>query len=117
MKIRQHPRMKDIAIGDEVFCYSSQLYARVEEVFPSAVCVKLVSFHPQRRRLVVFPRLWRAEDIENLSVCRYCGGRDALSLDPSSTVPFRVCCTCRSVLARSLPDSLVLFDESASDSV
>jgi hypothetical protein len=116
MKIRQHPRMKDIAVGDEVFCYSSQLYARVEEVFPSAVCVKLIAFHPQRLRLVVWPKLWRAEDIENLSVCRYCGGRDGLSLDPSSTVPFRVCDTCRSVLEISLPDPLLLFDKSASDS-
>ncbi len=108
MKIRQHPRMKDIDVGDEVYCYSSQLYARVEEVFPSAVCVKLVTFQTGRMRLRVNPQIWRAEDIENLSVCRYCGGREGLSPDPHSSIPYRVCPTCRSVLEVSLPDQLLL---------
>ena len=102
MKIQQHPRMKDIAVGDEVLCYRTFLYARVEEVFPAAVCVKLVVFQSKRMRLSVCPQLWRAEDIENLSVCRYCGGREDLTLDGSSAVPYRVCVTCRSVLAPSL---------------
>ena len=108
MKIRQHPRMKDIAVGDEVLCYSTQLYARVEEVFPAAVCVRLVTFQPERLRLIVRPQLWRAEDIENLSVCRYCGGREGLSLDGTSAIPFRVCVTCRTVLDLCLSESLSL---------
>ena len=110
MKIRQHPRMKDIAVGDEVFSYYSQMYARVEEVFPAAVCVKLVTYQPQRKRLHVDPKLWRAEDLENLSVCRYCGGRDELSLDPTSPIPFRVCLTCRNVIELCLPDMSVLSE-------
>ncbi len=108
MKIQQHPRMKDIVVGDEVLCYRTQLYAQVEEVFPSAVCVKLVTFQPERMRLCVRPQLWRAEDIENLSVCRYCGGREGLSLDGTSGIPFRVCHTCRSVLDLSLSESVSL---------
>src|ERR671917_1124301 len=98
MKIRQHPRMKDIAIGDEVLCYQTQLYARVEEVFPAAVCVRLVTLQRKDLRLHVCPQLWRAEDIENLSVCRYCGGRDGLALEAGACIPYRVCMTCQSVL-------------------
>ncbi len=109
MKIRQHPRMKDIAVGDEVLCYSNLLYARVEEVFPAAVCVKLVTFQTKRRRFLVCPQLWRAEDIENLSVCRYCGAREELSIDNSApNIPFRVCATCRTVLDLYLPEALSL---------
>lgn len=100
--------MKDIAIGDEVYCYSSQIYARVEEVFPAAVCVKLVTLQRDRLRLRMCPQIWRAEDVENLSLCRYCGGRDGLMLDPHSIVPFRVCPTCRSVLEPFLADPLAL---------
>ena len=33
--------MRDIAIGDEVYSSKHQLFARVEEVFPAAVCVKV----------------------------------------------------------------------------
>ncbi len=108
MKIRQHPRMKDITVGDEVYCYCSQLYARVEEVFPAAVCVKLMTFEPGRMRMHVAAQIWRAEDVENLSVCRYCGSREDLTQDPHSIVPFRVCPTCRSVLEPCLPDALAL---------
>ena len=111
MKIRQHPRMKDIAVGDEVFSYSAQLYARVEEVFPAAVCVRLMTFQSSGMRLRICPQLWRAEDLENLSICRYCGGRDELSIDPGSTIPFRACLTCRSLLEPCLPESLTLSGE------
>jgi hypothetical protein len=111
MKIRQHPRMKDITVGDEVLCYRNHLYARVEEVFPAAVCVKLVSMDGPRRRLTVTPQLWRAEEIENLSVCRYCGGREDLVLEHGACVPSRVCRTCQSVLELSLADvSLTIGD-------
>ncbi len=97
MKIRQHPRMKDIHVGDEVLCYRTQLYARVEEVFPAAVCVKLVAFNGPGMRLQVWPQLWRADDIENLSVCRYCGGREELAIENLSSIPYQLCVTCRNV--------------------
>lgn len=95
MKIRPHPRMKDIIVGDEVLCYPQQLYARVEEVFPSAVCVKLVILAVNGSvDLIVSPQLWRAEDIENLSVCRYCGSREDLELEYGTGIPFRCCKGC-----------------------
>jgi hypothetical protein len=101
MKIQQHPRMKDIQIGDEVLCYRSQIYARVEEVFPAAVCVKIAVLRSVRDRVVLTstPQLWRAEDIENLSVCHYCGSRADLRPERETGVPQRVCGTCRSVLS------------------
>jgi hypothetical protein len=98
MKIRQHPRMLDICVGDEVYSYTHHLFARVEEVFPSAVCVKvgiLSVYSPADIRLS--PQLWRADDIENLSICRYCGARDELTLENATGVPFRVCPRCRVV--------------------
>ncbi|WP_029214989.1 hypothetical protein [Kallotenue papyrolyticum] len=100
MKIQQHPRMKDIQVGDEVMCYRNHLYARVEEVFPAAVCVKIallrsIDGHPV---MTYVPQLWRADEIENLSVCHYCGSRADLSIEQSTGAPFRVCSTCRSVL-------------------
>ncbi len=98
MKIRQHPRMKDIAVGDEVLCYRTNLYAHVEEVFPAAVCVKLLTLDRRRRRFVLSPQLWRADDIENLSVCHYCGSRDGLTMENGTSIPQRVCFTCSSVL-------------------
>lgn len=98
MKIRQHPRMHDIALGDEVLCYRTNLYAYVEEVFPAAVCVKILVLDRRRKRFVLTPQLWRAEDIENLSVCRYCGSRDGLAMENGTAIPQRVCYTCRSVL-------------------
>jgi hypothetical protein len=95
MKIRQHPRMKNICIGDEVVCNPRQLYARVEEVFPAAVCVKLAVLHTMPTpELVVTPQLWRADDIENLSVCRYCASRDQLYTPCGTGIPFRVCADC-----------------------
>ena|SRR5689334_17785147 len=95
MKIRQHPRMRDISIGDEVYSYRQQLFARVEEVFPAAVCVK-VGVLTVNGPLEIFlsPQLWRADDIENLSVCRYCSGRDHLRSETETGVPFRVCERC-----------------------
>ena len=96
--------MQDIAIGDEVLCHCNHLYARVEEVFPAAVCVKLVALDGARMRLAVRAQLWRAEDIENLSVCRYCGGRDGLRMEDGACVPFRVCATCLSIRETSLSD-------------
>lgn len=108
MKIQQHPRMKDITIGDEVVCHRTHLYARVEEVFPAAVCVKITILRHIRGRirLSLLPQLWRADDIENLSVCHYCGSRDDLVAEHTTGIPFRVCGTCRSVLSPSLADDI-----------
>jgi hypothetical protein len=108
MKIQQHPRMKDIEIGDEVFCYRSQMYARVEEIFPAAVCVKIARFESVRGQTVLTyaPHLWRADEIENLSVCHYCGSRADLTIARATGVPFRVCDTCRSVLEATRADDV-----------
>ena len=98
MKIQQHPRMRDIAVGDEVYCRPHQLYARVEDVFPAAVCVKVarLSFRAHDQiELRLVPQLWRADDIENLSTCRLCGGRDALHDETGTGIPYRVCESCR----------------------
>lgn len=105
--IQQHPRMKDIIAGDEVYCYRNQIFAQVEEVFPAAVCVKLMIYNRHRRRFQMCPLLWRAEDIENLSVCRYCGGREGLIVENDSGAPYRSCTTCRNVLNLDLPASIV----------
>jgi hypothetical protein len=95
MKISQHPRMRDINIGDEVYSYPQQLFARVEEVFPAAVCVKVAILSLDRHlELFISPQLWRADDIENLSVCRYCGGRDGLHTETGTGIPFRICERC-----------------------
>ena len=99
--------MKDIVVGDEVLCYRTQLYAQVEEVFPAAVCVRIATLDGKRMRLRICPQLCRAEDIENLSVCRYCGGREGLTMENGACVPFRVCGTCLSVLELSLVDTLI----------
>ena len=97
LKIRQHPRMKDICIGDEVICQSRQLYARVEEVFPAAVCVKLAVLYIEPvAEMVILPQLWRADDIENLSVCRYCQSREKLQLQHTTGIPYRICVLCLS---------------------
>ncbi|MBK9710275.1 MAG: hypothetical protein IPO81_02895 [Kouleothrix sp.] len=95
MKISQHPRMRDIVIGDEVYSYKLQLFARVEEVFPAAVCVKvgILSVH-RHLDLQISPQLWRADDIENLSVCRHCGCRDRLISETQTGIPRRVCERC-----------------------
>ena len=95
MKISQHPRMRDISIGDEVYSYRQQLFARVEEVFPAAVCVKVgILSASDHLELLLSPQLWRADDIENLSVCRYCGGRDGLQSETGTGIPFRICQRC-----------------------
>ena len=109
MKIQQHPRMKDIEIGDEVMCYRNNVYARVEEVFPAAVCVKIAVLRRVRDRMVLAysPQLWRADEIENLSVCHYCGSRADLQTERLTGVPFRVCGTCRSVLQTTREDGIV----------
>jgi hypothetical protein len=98
MKIRQHPRMSDISVGDEVYSYTRQLFARVEEVFPAAVCVKVAILMVDGDiDIRSSPQLWRADDIENLSVCRYCGAREPLALENETGVPFRVCGRCQVV--------------------
>lgn len=95
MKIQQHPRMYDICVGDEVYSYQHQLFARVEEIFPAAVCVKVAILSVGGRvNISISPQLWRADDIENLSVCRYCGARGELRLEAETGIPFRVCARC-----------------------
>jgi hypothetical protein len=95
MKIHQHPRMRGIAIGDDVYSHKQQLFARVEEVFPAAVCVKVGILAIDRHlELLISPQLWRADDIENLSVCRYCGNREGLARETLTGIPLRVCGRC-----------------------
>jgi hypothetical protein len=88
--------MERIAVGDQVYSYKRHLFARVEEVFPAAVCVKVtvMSIEGRRIELSATPQLWRADDIENLSVCRYCGSRAGLQLEAETGVPFHVCERC-----------------------
>lgn len=97
MKIQQHPRMKDVQVGDDVWSYGLQLQAEVIAVFPAAVCVRLVRVLPtlQGVHLVAAPHLWRADEIENVSVCCHCGSRHEIA--PVLDSPFRACATCRSV--------------------
>lgn len=97
MRIRQHPRMRDILIGDEVYSYVLHLFAHVVEIFPAAVCVKvgILSINGSLE-IVLSPQLWRADEIENLSVCRYCGKRDDLQMEQGTGIPFRICVNCRS---------------------
>ncbi len=93
--------MRGINIGDEVYSSARQLFARVEETFPAAVCVKVGMLSLSKRMdLVVLPQLWRADDIENLSTCRFCGNREDLTQVSLTGVPFRVCAAC----AGALPD-------------
>ncbi len=108
MKIQQHPRMKDVLVGDDVLCHGRQLYARVEEVFPAAVCVRLLQLQQTLHglRLIVAPQLWGADEIENLSVCRYCGSRDAAFPEAGVGIPYRACVTCRSVQSVYVSDAL-----------
>ena len=107
MKIRQHPRMYDICVGDEVYSYTRQLFARVEEIFPAAVCVKVALLTVDRSvDISVAPQLWRADDIENLSVCRYCGVRELLTLENETGVPFRVCERCCVVPPNERPQDI-----------
>ncbi len=88
--------MRTIRIGDEVYSYPLQLFAHVIEVFPSAVCVQIgILSTSGGMEFLQSPQLWRADDIENLSVCRYCGSRAELEMEHGTGVPFRVCATCR----------------------
>jgi hypothetical protein len=86
--------MHRIAIGDEVYSYERHLFARVEEVFPAAVCVKIAMLEIGGMQFHMIPQLWRADDIENLSVCRYCGSREDLQLESETGIPFHVCARC-----------------------
>jgi len=101
--------MKDVVVGDEVVCHCTNLYAQVEEVFPAAVCVRIALVRRLRGRpaFTTTPQLWRADDIENLSVCRYCGSRDDLESERSTGVPYRACATCRSILSLSPVEAVV----------
>ena len=102
MKIAHHPRMLDIVVGDEVYSYVRDLFARVEAVFPAAVCVR-VPLLANRHGMVVRwdPQLWRADDVELLSVCRYCGTRNGLRPEIDTGVPFRVCQRCTMITLRA----------------
>lgn len=100
MKITTHPRMENILVGDEVYSNQTHLYARVEETFPAAVCVRVGLLEPtdaynRRLNLTLMPQLWRADDIENLSVCRCCGTRHDLHNEQDTGVPSRICESCR----------------------
>jgi ribosomal protein L40E len=110
MKISLHPRMTEIAIGDEVFSYSQHLFARVEDVFPAAVCVKVAILSVDSNFDIHYsPQLWRADDIENLSVCRYCGARTDLSLESQTGIPFHVCQHCGAVPPEERPRTASLW--------
>ncbi|NWF81393.1 MAG: hypothetical protein HXY37_15325 [Chloroflexi bacterium] len=100
MKIRQHPRMRGILVGDEVYSYPHKIFARVADVFPAAVCVKIgILSIDEPMEITLAPQLWRADDIENLSVCRYCGCRENIHTVTETGIPFRICATCS-----TLPD-------------
>jgi hypothetical protein len=75
------------------------IVARVDDVFPAAVCVKvpILALHGYFE-LLVSPQLWRADDIENVSVCRSCGSRDHLLPIQQTGVPFRICTRCAAEL-------------------
>jgi hypothetical protein len=95
MKIRQHPRMRDILVGDEVYSYPNKIFARVADVFPAAVCVKIAILSIEEpMEITLAPQLWKADDIENLSVCRYCGCREDIRTVTGTGIPFRVCMAC-----------------------
>jgi hypothetical protein len=90
--------MRDVAVGDEVYSYPQNLFARVADVFPAAVCVKIgILSLDDRLEITLAPQLWRADDIENLSVCRYCGSRENIRTAAGTGIPFRVCASCSPV--------------------
>ncbi|NJK81626.1 MAG: hypothetical protein HC893_10800 [Chloroflexaceae bacterium] len=102
MKIQTHPHMLNVAIGDEVYSHTRHIFARVEATFPAAVCVKvgllaMTDTLNQRLEIQLLPQLWRADDIENLSVCRCCGSRDSLIVEYGTGVPHRICEACLTV--------------------
>lgn len=99
MKIIQHPRLNDISVGDEVYSLAHKLSALVVEVFPAAVCVKVgVLLRRRYMELLLDPQLWRADDIENLSVCHYCGKREDLCCEHGSDSMYSVCEHCRAMI-------------------
>mgnify|MGYP001208007240 CR=1 FL=1 len=105
MKIRQHPRMAGILIGDEVYSHPHKLFARVADVFPAAVCVKIgILSTEEPMEITLAPQLWRADDIENLSVCRYCGSREDISTVADTGIPFRVCAACTAATPEGEPE-------------
>ncbi|NOK63481.1 MAG: hypothetical protein GFH23_1086718n37 [Chloroflexi bacterium AL-N1] len=97
MKIRQHPRMQNVQIDDEIYLHSKRIFAHVIEVFPAAACVKIGMLSLNDRgqiTLHVTPELWRADDIENLSTCRCCGAREHLLREYMDGIPFCICEHC-----------------------
>jgi hypothetical protein len=95
MKIQSHPRLRGVMIGDEVYSYHYHLAARVADIFPAAVCVRIGVLSTETpMELSQTPQLWRADEIENLSVCRYCGARDNVRVVRENGIPFRVCTQC-----------------------
>ncbi len=87
--------MRDILVGDEVYSYPHKIFARVADVFPAAVCVKIgILSIEEPMEITLAPQLWRADDIENLSVCRYCGCREGIRTVTGTGIPFRVCASC-----------------------
>ncbi|MEM8529362.1 MAG: hypothetical protein AAGF95_00880 [Chloroflexota bacterium] len=97
MKIRQHPQMKNVQIGDEIYLRSKYIFAHVIEAFPAAACVKVGMLSLNDRghiSLLITPELWRADDIENLSACRCCGAREHLLREHTEGMPFCLCEHC-----------------------
>ncbi|MBC8160582.1 MAG: hypothetical protein H7Z42_05110 [Roseiflexaceae bacterium] len=95
LKIINHPRMRDVVVGDQVYCHPRHIFAHVVETFPSAVCVRVGTLTIKRTmELVLAPQLWPADEIENLSVCRFCGSRDGLHDEAATGVPSRICADC-----------------------
>lgn len=95
MKIQPHPRLRGMMVGDEVYSYHYNLAAKVADIFPAAVCVRIgVLSTESPMELSHTPQLWRADEIENLSVCRYCGTRDGVRVVSEQGIPFRVCVQC-----------------------
>ncbi|MGQ9611483.1 MAG: hypothetical protein ACUVSL_01600 [Chloroflexus sp.] len=95
MKIQPHSRLRGMMVGDEVYSYHYNLTAKVADIFPAAVCVRIgVLSTESPMELSHTPQLWRADEIENLSVCRYCGTRDGVRVVIEQGIPFRVCVQC-----------------------
>lgn len=103
MKIIQHPRISGVNIGDEVYSVPNKLSAHVVEIFPAAVCVKVgVLLKRKHMELFLDPQLWRADDIENLSVCHYCGERDGLCFERDAGMPHSICARCKATIETTI---------------
>jgi hypothetical protein len=109
MKIQRHPRIQDIAVGDEVLSYHTNIVARVHDVFPAAVCVRIavVCRVASRWETREVGQVWRADEIENVSRCCYCGARDDLHTLQHTAPPRRICGTCHSVMLLSHPVPMI----------